>query len=373
MNILFVGSFLPEEYGTKIEYLSLAGNRYQNTFLEELKLQYEHVKELSFIGFPVEEQYVEKVQSIPYVICHPNKVTAVRQFRTRLRQACKWADVVICYNVLYAWFGLKNLAKKYDFKTVLILADYSDQTSYTSKIQKIKSNLELRELKKYDLLVGLSENTKRFCRKKQKFICIEGGVKWQDYADVPEPIYEENQPITIMYSGLLSAVTGVDLLLQVIDRFEKSGKYVNKIRWIISGKGPMIDEVMEFTKNHKDVEYIGSVPYEQYIEYLTRAHIYINPRNMYLPENQNNFPSKMIEYLAMGRVIVSTKFVGWGKFGENAYYCETSVEDIDQKIELALEEYSAVFEQQFKRNRKKVREFSWDENIGKIFREVQLG
>ena len=169
MNVLFVGSFLPEEYGTKIEYLSLAGNRYQNTFLEELKLQHEHVKELSFIGFPVEDQYVEEVQNIPYVIYHPNKVIAVRKFRTHLRQACKWADVVICYNVVYPWFGLQKLAKKYDFKTVLLLADYSDQTSYTSKIQKIKSNLELRELQKYDLLVGLSENTKRFCGKNQKF------------------------------------------------------------------------------------------------------------------------------------------------------------------------------------------------------------
>ena len=173
MKLLFVGSFLPEEYGTKIEYLSLAGNRYQNTFLEKLKLQYEHVKQLSFIGFPVEEQYVEEVQNIPYVVYHPNKLLAVRKFRECLRQACKWADIVICYNVLYPWFGLQKLALKYDFKTVLILADYSDQTSYTSKIQKIKSNLELRELRKYDLLVGLSENTKRFCGKNRNLSALK--------------------------------------------------------------------------------------------------------------------------------------------------------------------------------------------------------
>ena len=373
MNILFVGSFLPEEYGTKIEYLSLAGNRYQNTFLEELKLQYNYVKELSFIGFPIEEQYVEEVQSIPFVIYHPNKAIAVRQFRTRLRQACRWADIVICYNVVYPWFGLQKFAKKNDFKTVLILADYSDQTSFTKKLQKIKSNLELRELRKYDLLVGLSENTKRFCGHNQKFICIEGGVKWKDYENIASPAYVENQPITIMYSGLLSNVTGVDLLLQVIGRFEKSGKYVGKIRWMISGKGPMIDEVTEFAKKHKDVEYVGSVPYEQYIEYLTRAHIYINPRNMHLPENQNNFPSKMIEYLAMGRVIVSTKFAGWEKFQQNAYYCETDVDDIVQKIECALEEYLNVYEQQFDMNRKKARTFSWNINIERIFHELQLG
>lgn len=370
MNVLFVGSFLPEEYGTKIEYLSLAGNRYQNTFLEELKLQHEHVKELSFIGFPVEDQYVEEVQSIPFVIYHPNKVTAVRQFRECLRQACKWADIVICYNVLYPWFGLQKIAGKYDFKTVLILADYSDQTSYTGIIQKIKSNLELRELKKYDLLVGLSENTKRFCGKKQKFICIEGGVKWQDYANIPAPVYEENQPITIMYSGLLSNVTGVDLLLQVIERFAKSGKYVNKIRWMISGKGPMIDEVTEFANKHQDVEYVGSVPYEQYVKYLTQAHIYVNPRNMHLPENQNNFPSKMIEYLAMGRVIVSTKFAGWEKFGENAYYCETDVEDVFHRIESVLNKYVDVYQQTFVINRNRAREFSWNANVKKIIGEL---
>lgn len=370
MNILFVGSFLPEEYGTKIEYLSLAGNRYQNTFLEELKLQYEHVKQLSFIGFPVENQYVEEVQRIPYVIYHPNKAIAVRQFRECLRQACKWADIVICYNVLYPWFGLQKIAEKYDFKTVLILADYSDQTSYTGIIQKIKSNLELWELKKYDLLVGLSENTKRFCGRKQKFICIEGGVKWQDYVNIPAPVYEENQPITIMYSGLLSNVTGVDLLLQVIDRFAKTGKYVNKIKWIISGKGPMIDEVEEFANKHADVEYVGSVPYEQYVKYLTQSHIYVNPRNMHLPENQNNFPSKMIEYLAMGRVIVSTKFAGWEKFRENAYYCETDVNDIAQKIECAVEEYEYVYKKIFDINRNRAKMFSWDKNTRKIIGEL---
>ena len=372
MNVLYVGSFLPEEYGTKIEYLSLAGNRYQNTFLEELKLQYEYVKELSFIGFPVEDQYVEEVQKIPYAIYHPNKLTAVRQFRTRLRQVCKWADVVICYNVAYPWFGLQKLAKKYDFKTVLLLADYSDQTSFTSKIHKIKSNLELRELQKYDLLVGLSENTKRFCGKNQKFICIEGGVKWQDYADIPEPNYEENHPLTIMYSGLLSQVTGVDLLLQVIDRFEKSDKYGNKIRWMISGKGPMIDEVAEFAEKHADVEYIGSVPYEQYVNYLTRAHIYVNPRNMHLPENQNNFPSKMIEYLAMGRVIVSTKFAGWEKFQENAYYCETKTDDIYRQVENALNKYDDVYQQTFVINRNRAREFSWNANVKTIIGELEL-
>lgn len=370
MNLLFVGSFLPEEYGTKIEYLSLAGNRYQNTFLEELKLQYEGVKELSFIGFPVEDQYVEEVQNIPYVSYHSNKMIALREFRTRLRQTCKWADVVICYNVVYPWFGLQKLAKKYDFKTVLLLADYSDQTSFTSKIQKIKSNLELREMKKYDLLVGLSENTKRFCGKNQKFICIEGGVKWKDYADIPAPIYEENQPITIMYSGLLSQVTGVDLLLQVIDRFEKSGKYVNKIRWIISGKGPMMDEVTEFANKHTDVEYIGSVPYEQYVNYLTRAHIYVNPRNMHLPENQNNFPSKMIEYLAMGRVIVSTKFAGWEKFQENAYYCETDADDMKRMVDYVLDNYTEVFPALFEVNRKKAEEYTWYNNIKKIFQNI---
>lgn len=373
MNILFVGSFLPEEYGTKIEYLSLAGNRYQNTFLEELKLQYNYVKELSFIGFPIEEQYVEEVQNIPYVIYHPNKVMAVKKFRTHLRQVCQWADIVICYNVLYPWFGLQKFAEKYDFKTVLILADYSDQTSYTGKIQKIKSILELWELKKYDLLVGLSENTERFCRNDQKFICIEGGIKWRGYENISKPIYEENQLIKIMYSGLLSQVTGVDLLLQVIDKFEKSGKYVNKIRWIISGKGPMIDEVAEYAKKHADVEYIGSVPYEQYVDYLKQAHIYVNPRNMQLPENQNNFPSKMIEYLAMGRVIVSTKFAGWEKFKENAYYCETDADNIAQKIECAVEEYVNVYEQIFDMNRKKAKTFSWDKNIEKIFCELQLG
>lgn len=92
----------------------------------------------------------------------------------------------------------------------------------------------------------------------------------------------------------------------------------------------------------------------------------VNPRDMRLPENQNNFPSKVMDYLAAGKVIISTKFAGWERFKENIIFCESSVEGIKEGLE-DVQKHLRNAEEVYGKNRKKAAEFVWKKQIEKIF------
>jgi hypothetical protein len=86
---------------------------------------------------------------------------------------------------------------------------------------------------------------------------------------------------------------------------------------------------------------------------------------MELPENQNNFPSKVMDYLATGKPILSTRFAGWEKFREYITFCEAG--------ELAAEMHSMQQEIQkvsmradYDRNRKAAEGYLWENQVKRV-------
>ena len=61
-----------------------------------------------------------------------------------------------------------------------------------------------------------------------------------------------------------------------------------------------------YTDNHTNIIYHGVLPYDEYIELLHSVPFLLSTRNPHAPENQCNFPSKIIEALLHNRIIIST-------------------------------------------------------------------
>lgn len=366
MKILFCGSMVPEQVEYQVKDISGAGNRFQNNMINNLREAGHEVIECSFLGMKIPAETAKLLRGNYVIKKNGNMLKSIRAFEMLLKEAMGDTSVVICYNITYAWLTLPFLAKKRGKKSIVILADYSEEESYTSAAKKLYAKLQRFSMRRFDLVVGLSGNIQGMLKKRQKFLLMEGGIdrKLYDSFSSYKP-HAEGQPLTLMYSGLLNHVTGVDLLLEAMKQVKR-----RDIRLIISGRGELEKEIQAAAETDDRIRFLGYLAYDEYVRQLQDADILLNPRNMELPENRNNFPSKILDYLATGKPVISTRFAGWEKFEEAIFFCGSSAEELGNCMENA-EDRIADSETVFSCNRKRAAWFIWDEQLKRILEEIQ--
>ena len=359
MKILYVGNIVPGSMSIDIVNNSLAGNKFQMNMINSLRKS-NHVDIASFVAVPLDENQKKQLDlasndNDKYYYKGKNIISSIISFRKYILKKYKNYDLVIFYNVAYPW--LKIAKKMKQVKTTLILADFSEAVSYSNILLKIYANLCKKDIMTYDNVVGLSYSTKRFLKRDQKFLCIPGGIDLSIYNNVNPTVHDGKY--RIMYSGNLSKVTGIDML---IEAFNDDG--FNDSELIITGRGELEKEVKN--AECENIKYYGSLEYKKYLKLLNDANILVNPRNMNLYENQNNFPSKVFEYLAVGKVVLSTKFIGFEEFADNFVFCESNIDSIRNELRKCLDEYDDVYLSFFRKNRLKASDYDWDKQCEKI-------
>ena len=105
MKILFCGTMLDEKFESKLSNLSLAGNRFQNTVINNMIEQGHEVIKLSFISIPVEEAYNNEIldsqEKDTYVFFDSqNKIKNIIQFRKCFKKidTLNW---ISCWSSIY--------------------------------------------------------------------------------------------------------------------------------------------------------------------------------------------------------------------------------------------------------------------------------
>ena len=83
---------------------------------------------------------------------------------------------------------------------------------------------------------------------------------------------------------------------------------------------------------------------------------------MILPENQNNFPSKIMDYLASGKRIISTRFIGWERFADYITFCD----DYDEMAKYMRDGVEGFSEDIYQRNREYAKTFLWEEQVRRM-------
>lgn len=358
MRILFCGTQVPENIEYQIKDISAAGNRFQNNMIANLEKCNHEVITCSYIGVPVPAEIREFLKK-DTVFKSDGFLKSLSAYRKRVKKLLDDSDIVICYNITYAWIFLPVLAHAKSKRSIAIIADYSEAVSFSDFFSKAYAYLQGWSMRRFDTVVGLSANIKNKLRKKQRFILMEGGIDRRLYDALSYVPHKKGAAVVLMYAGLLGRVTGVDKLLQVMQHVKNSN-----VKLMISGKGELEEEIRRMEKENPQICYLGHLTYEEYIERLKEADILVNPRNMKLPENQNNFPSKIMDYLAAGKRIISTKFAGWKRFAEYIDFCDDYGE-MAEIIENVSEDFAgekAVYD----RNRAFAGEFLWEEQVERI-------
>lgn len=359
MKILFCGTMVPEEAEYQVRNISAAGNRFQNNMISNLKKAGHEVISCSFLGMDIPDK-VKKQLNGNYIFKDKGLLKGIRDYHRLIKRTMSDTETVMCYNIAYAWLILPLMARRRQKRSIIIVADYSESISYRSIAGKLYAKFQLWSMRQFDTVVGLSENIKNKLRKRQKFILMEGGIDEALYNAFVYKPHKKGTPITFMYSGLLNYVTGVNILLEAMKLVEG-----RDIRLLISGKGELEEAVEAAAREDDRICYFGYLPYEEYIQKLQEADVLINPRDMSLPENQNNFPSKIMDYLASGKPIISTRFAGWEKFEGNIDFCESNADSIGKCLEKEIDN-SIDKKIIFQLNRKMARQFEWKMQLKKV-------
>ncbi len=362
MNIIICCTLIPAEYEMRIPQISNAANRFLLNLIKELEKEHT-VRVASFIGIRIDKEIIEELKGkkgiIKYAFRSPFIVKGFLDYRKILKSEIRNSDIVISYNILYPWIGIHKCIVNRQ-KSIMLLADYMPADGEKGIIRKMYSWLQKREFSKYDKFVALSDKAKDLVTNGQEYVVVEGGIDREFYNSFADYKMSTSGNTIFMYSGLFSRITGVDILLKAFSKCKNES-----IRLYISGKGELKNIVEDYASKDERVKYLGCAPYEEYLEYLSLADVFINPRNMDFIDNRYNFPSKVMEYLATGRRVISTKFSGWERFKDNIEFCENGVDGIRQSIEKMIGT-DVQNKEEWINQREFAKKFLWENQIKKI-------
>ena len=75
-----------------------------------------------------------------------------------------------------------------------------------------------------------------------------------------------------------------------------------------------------------------------------------------------------MEYLTSGKPIISTRFAGYQRFNDNILFVDSDAEALVEGMRTMAAYSDAQYEQQYRQNRAKAREYLWDSQVERIQR-----
>lgn len=140
------------------------------------------------------------------------------------------------------------------------------------------------------------------------------------------------EPFTILYAGGLSQAYGVDRLIDAV-----TGINDVPVRLKLFGRGDQESRIRELAAKDSRFFYGGFVGSDQLVPELLKADVLVNPRPTHEAFAVMSFPSKLIEYLAMGRPVLTTRIASIpASYREHFFFIDDESPDGIREAILAL-------------------------------------
>lgn len=107
----------------------------------------------------------------------------------------------------------------------------------------------------------------------------------------------------VLFVGRLIEVKGVRVIFKLAEKFKK-------IIFIITGSGPLSEELQDKSQNYTNIIFLGSVSNKSLPIYYSGADLLIIPSKIIKQEYEEGIPRVMIEALSCGLPVISTKSGG---------------------------------------------------------------
>jgi len=185
-----------------------------------------------------------------------------------------------------------------------------------------------------------------------------------------------NGKIIVGFSGTFGPWHGIPQLSEAIDKILKS--YSSKsIHFLIIGDGSqLITKMKKALSDLREITYTGMVPYSDVQRYLAVCDVLVSPHC--IPTDGKEFfgsPTKIFEYMAMGKAIVASKLGQIGRVLENnktAVLVEPG--NVGQLIEgiLKLVDNKELRLKLGRNARNEVlKKYTWDRNVKKLLNKLK--
>lgn len=237
--------------------------------------------------------------------------------------------MTLCTYILSKLFRFYFVGIMTDLPDYLSLSNFDIKESTSLKSLVYKNIVNFLNLK-FDYYIILSEYmNKKLNRKNKPYLVLEGLVD-TDMSDIENFIQNKYMGKVCIYSGLLSSKYGVKSL---VDAFCKIT--AKDIELWIYGEGELEDYIKEICESYKNIKYYGLVKNDILVLSQTKATLLINPRPSNEDFSKYSFPSKLMEYMASGTPVITTKIQSLPlDYFDYVYFFENeSVEGLKNSIE----------------------------------------
>lgn len=193
----------------------------------------------------------------------------------------------------------------------------------TSSIRDVTVRMHQEFMKRCAGFVFLTEQMNCIINTSNRpFRVVEGQVDSR-MRDVPNNLADKHEPRVVMYAGSVSESNGVDLLVGAFARGQIEGGELH-----VFGSGPYSPELEDAALRCDAIRYHGSASNETVIREEIGATLLVNPRPSTRDFVNYSFPSKLMEYMASGTPVLTTRLpVLPRSFGEHLFFIE--VESVD--------------------------------------------
>lgn len=219
------------------------------------------------------------------------------------------SSVIIVHGVHspFLWFSV--LARLFKRKVVVVLTDppgviLPSDGRLIRFLKKVDRNLVKSALSHVDGVIALTQAlVDDFSPNTPALILCGFMDQHLEELQLPKPEYRET--FSVAYAGGLSEQYGVGHLLDAV-----MGVDSLPISLTLYGKGPLLPRILECASVDARISYGGVVHPRELSSLLQRADLLINPRPSVHDFVRHSFPSKIIEYMALGVPVASTRLPG---------------------------------------------------------------
>ena len=246
------------------------------------------------------------------VFHHITKFLRTYQFIKKHRQP----DSIIICNIMN--FDECQAALLYRcFHKVKVCAIVADVPGITSGAAKANGALWKRILTrmaapfyrsangKYDGYFFLTEAMNDVVNKKKNPFVVVEGIADAKMQGVENRIDKKYNKKTILYAGGLHREYGIQLLVEAFKKLEESDVELH-----IYGKGNYVPELEKAAEADPRIKYFGTRSNQEIVAEQVKAHILVNPRPTKEDFVKYSFPSKIMECMASGTPLLTTRLPG---------------------------------------------------------------
>lgn len=317
MNILYISNVLPEKYQKEVlrrdkNAYTVAQHKFHRNILKGLMSNSQNVMVLTLMppclgGMP--NTFVEDGISYEFLGSGNNRIgkyfsiviNVLKSIKRYKREGFK-PDAIMCDSLnISLCLGALIARCVFGIKATTIVTDLPDSISSFEKsfFERAASYISSKYISMFDRYVILTEQMNKIVNPHNKpFIVMEG------VCDTLEHHPQNTQGIRkLFYAGGRPAKDGIDILIPAFKKIKSDNIQLN-----IYGKVP--DVAVGPDPDDPRIVYHGVVPNDEIVREECNSYLLINPRPTNEEYTKYSFPSKVMEYMATGVPIVTTKLAG---------------------------------------------------------------